>query len=57
MLTHFNVLDARGAIGVSERSHYIQRVRNLSKQVAISQYKKREELGFPILARRGGINA
>lgn len=35
----------------------IFKVRNLSKQVAISQYKKREELGFPILARRGGINA
>ncbi|MDO5718790.1 MAG: glycine--tRNA ligase subunit alpha [Tissierellia bacterium] len=45
----FNVLDARGAIGVSERAHYIQRVRDLARLVANQYYEKREEMGFPML--------
>lgn len=45
----FNVLDARGAISVSERNHYIQRVRNLAKKVAENHLEKRESLGFPLM--------
>lgn len=45
----FNILDARGAISVSERNHYIQRVRNLARAVAENQLAKREALGFPLL--------
>ncbi|NLW52877.1 MAG: glycine--tRNA ligase subunit alpha [Tissierellia bacterium] len=45
----FNVLDARGAISVSERNLYIQRVRNLARKVASIHLAKREELGFPLL--------
>lgn len=46
----FNVLDARGAISVSERNHYIQRVRNLAKNVANIYNEKRKDLGYPMLA-------
>lgn len=45
----FNVLDARGAVSVSERNRYIQRVRDLARQVAHIQLEKREEMGFPLL--------
>ena len=45
----FNVLDARGAIAVSERSHYIARVRDLSREVAHAYIEKRKELNFPLL--------
>lgn len=45
----FNVLDARGAISVSERNSYILKVRDLAKQVAKNHIEKREELGFPLL--------
>lgn len=44
----FNVLDARGAISVTERQQYILRVRGLAKQVAEKHYLIREELGFPL---------
>lgn len=45
----FNVLDARGAIAVSERSHYIARVRDLARKVAEIYLEKREQMGFPLL--------
>ena len=45
----FNLLDARKAISVTERQSYILRIRNLTKKVAKSYYKSREELGFPML--------
>jgi len=47
----FNLLDARGAISVSERQRYILRVRELSRQVAAAYYASREALGFPLGAR------
>jgi glycyl-tRNA synthetase alpha chain len=47
----FNLLDARGAISVTERAGYIGRIRNLAKAVAQSYYDSRERLGFPMLAR------
>ena len=48
----FNLLDARGAISVTERAAYIGRIRNLSRAVAQSYYESRERLGFPMLARK-----
>jgi glycyl-tRNA synthetase alpha chain len=43
----FNMLDARHAIGVTERARYIGRIRALAKGVAQSYYESREALGFP----------
>ncbi len=47
----FNILNARGAIGVAERTSYIGRVRNLARLAAEGYLKLREEMGFPLLAR------
>ena len=47
----FNLLDARGAISVTERAAYIGRVRNLARAVAQAYYESRERLGFPMLAK------
>jgi glycyl-tRNA synthetase alpha chain len=44
----FNLLDARGAISVTERQAYIGRVRDLAKAVAKAYYESRERLGFPM---------
>jgi glycyl-tRNA synthetase alpha chain len=45
----FNVLDARGAIGVTERARFIGRVRALAKSTAEAYLAQREALGFPLL--------
>jgi len=45
----FNLLDARGAISVTERQAYIGRIRKLAQSVAQSYYESRERLGFPML--------
>jgi glycyl-tRNA synthetase alpha chain len=45
----FNLLDARGAISVTERATYIGRVRTLARLVAQAYYESRERLGFPML--------
>jgi glycyl-tRNA synthetase alpha chain len=50
----FNVLDARGAISVTERTGYINRVRNLARQVAATFLQERERLGFPLL-KKGAV--
>ena len=47
----FNLLDARGAISVTERAAYIGRVRTLARLVAKAYYDSREALGFPMLRR------
>jgi glycyl-tRNA synthetase alpha chain len=47
----FNVLDARGAISVTERQRYIGRVRALARAVAEAWLAQREALGFPLLQR------
>ncbi len=44
----FNLLDARGAISVTERAAYIGRVRTLARLVAQAYYDSREALGFPM---------
>jgi glycyl-tRNA synthetase alpha chain len=46
----FNLLDARGAISVTERAGYIGRIRTLSRLVAQAYVESRETLGFPMLA-------
>jgi len=48
----FNVLDARGAIGVTERARFIGRVRGIAKGVAEAYYAQREALGFPLLPKK-----
>ena len=48
----FNLLDARGAISVSERTGFIGRVRNMARLCAQGYLKQREELGYPLL--KGG---
>ena len=47
----FNVLDARGAIGVTERAAYFNRMRNLSRLVANTWLEARSEQGFPLLTQ------
>jgi glycyl-tRNA synthetase alpha chain len=47
----FNLLDARGAISVTERATYIGRVRALARLVATAYYDSREALGFPMLSK------
>ena len=47
----FNLLDARGAISVTERAGYIGRIRTLARAVAQSYFDSRERLGFPMLQR------
>jgi glycyl-tRNA synthetase alpha chain len=47
----FNLLDARGAISVTERAAYIGRVRALARLIAQAYYHSREKLGFPMLAQ------
>jgi glycyl-tRNA synthetase alpha chain len=44
----FNLLDARGAISVTERASYVARVRALARAVAQAYYESREKLGFPM---------
>lgn len=45
----FNMLDARGALSVTERTTYIMRVRNLAKRCATEYMRLREDMGFPLL--------
>ncbi len=47
----FNILDARGAISVTERASYIDRVRNICRRVAQAYLKQREESGYPLLPK------
>ncbi|MBE9569785.1 MAG: glycine--tRNA ligase subunit alpha [Proteobacteria bacterium] len=45
----FNILDARGAISVTERTHYIDRIRNLARLTAKNYLVQREEMGYPLI--------
>jgi glycyl-tRNA synthetase alpha chain len=49
----FNLLDARGAISVTERAAYIAKVRALARLVAQAYFDSREKLGFPMLRKSG----
>jgi len=48
----FNMLDARGAISVTERTGYIARIRDLARLIAIEYTSSREKLGFPLLKEK-----
>jgi len=47
----FNLLDARGAISVTERTGYITKIRNMAKDCALAYVKQREKLGHPLLKK------
>ncbi|GAV23167.1 glycine--tRNA ligase subunit alpha [Carboxydothermus pertinax] len=47
----FNLLDARGAIAVTERTSYIGRIRNMARLIAQKYLEQRENLGFPLLKK------
>ena len=53
----FNLLDARGAISVTERAAYMGRIRNISRSVAQSYFESRERLGFPMLPKTAAVVA
>ncbi|MBF0401425.1 MAG: glycine--tRNA ligase subunit beta [Magnetococcales bacterium] len=53
----FNLLDARGAISVTERAGYIGRVRTLARRVAEEYVAQRQRLGFPLLKGGGQAEA
>jgi len=52
----FNLLDARGAISVAERTAFIGRIRNLARGCAAGYLKTREELGFPLLEENRNVS-
>lgn len=45
----FNILEARGVISVTERTKYIERVRNLARIISQNYLTQREEMGYPLL--------
>ena len=45
----FNLLDARGAVSVTERAGYLARIRNMAREIAKTFVEEREKLGFPLL--------
>ena len=47
----FNLLDARGAVSITERPAMIGRIRNLAGAVAKAHVAQREALGYPLLAK------
>ena len=53
----FNLLDARGAISVTERAAYIGRIRNISRSVAQSYLGSRARLGFPMAPKAWATEA
>jgi glycyl-tRNA synthetase len=50
----FNVLDARGAVGVTERAELFARMRGAAREIAKLWLERRTELGFPLLAKAAG---
>ena len=49
----FNLLDARGAISVTERTGYIARIRNLARACGMGYLKQREAMAFPLMKDEG----
>ena len=45
----FNLLDARGAVSVTERAGYLSRIRNMARMVARAFVAERKELGYPLI--------
>ncbi|HUT21746.1 MAG TPA: glycine--tRNA ligase subunit beta, partial [Anaerolineae bacterium] len=52
----FNLLDVRGAVGVTERAAFFARMRGLARQVAEAFVAQRERMGFPLL-QKGAVAA
>lgn len=52
----FNLLDARGAISVTERTGYIGRVRKIARACSKAYIAQREEMGHPLLKKSSAIN-
>jgi glycyl-tRNA synthetase len=50
----FNILDARGAVGVTERQALFRRMRELARRVAETYLAQRKELEYPLLKDEGG---
>jgi glycyl-tRNA synthetase alpha chain len=48
---NFNLLDARGAVSVTERAGYLARIRNMAREVAKIFVDERKKLGYPLLDR------
>ena len=53
----FNVLDTRGAIGVTERANYFRRMRNVARDISALYAAQREQLGHPLLKSSAGLAA
>ena len=53
----FNVLDTRGAIGVTERANYFRRMRNVARDISTLYAAQREQLGHPLLKSSAGLAA
>ena len=49
----FNLLDARGALSVTERTGYIGRIRDLTRRCALGYLQQRESAGYPLCAVGG----
>src|SRR5262249_11831047 len=45
----FNVLDTRGAIGVTERANYFRRMRNVARDISVLYMAQRQQLDYPLL--------
>ena len=45
----FNLLDARGAVSVTERAGYLSRIRNMARMVARAFVAERKKLGYPLI--------
>ncbi|MHB8840569.1 MAG: glycine--tRNA ligase subunit alpha [Candidatus Aquicultor sp.] len=52
----FNLLDARGALSVTERTRFIGRVRDLARMSAQAYLTQREEQGFPLLKKAVAVS-
>ena len=50
----FNLLDVRGAVGVTERATFFARMRSLARRVAETYLAQRETMGYPLLRERAG---
>jgi len=50
----FNILDARGAVGVTERQGYFRRMREMARKVAEAYLAQRKELEYPLLKDESG---
>jgi len=47
----FNLLEARGAISVTQRTAYIARIRDLARRAAEAYTAQREEMGYPLIKK------